>query len=143
MVRKRYQKSMSVLINCGPDSRKRRTPSKTCKFDLINGEAHSNVSGFSDRMLAECYKSILPNFQSDNEPAMWGAIFHQADLGKSTPCVTPALFLQECVNSTNQVCNILNISNLLMFHAPRKTLKLEIYAKKNIIRNNNCVGLIQ
>ena len=33
-------------------------PSKTCKFDLINGEAHSNVSGFSDRTQAECYKSI-------------------------------------------------------------------------------------
>ena len=45
-------------------------PSKTCKFDLINGEAHSNVSGFSDRTLAECYKSILPNFQNDTEPTM-------------------------------------------------------------------------
>ena len=55
-------------------------PSKTCKFDLINGEAHSNVSGFSDRTLAECYKSILPNFQNDTEPTMWGTIFHQADL---------------------------------------------------------------
>ena len=55
-------------------------PSKTCKFDLINGEAHSNVSGFSDRTLAECYKSILPNFQNDTELTMWGTIFHQADL---------------------------------------------------------------
>ena len=55
-------------------------PSKSCKFDLINGEAHSNVSGFSDRTLAECYKSILPNFQNDTEPTMWGTIFHQADI---------------------------------------------------------------
>ena len=55
-------------------------PSKTCKFDLINGEAHSNVSGFSDRTLAECYKSILPNFQNDTEPTMRGTIFHQADI---------------------------------------------------------------
>ena len=55
-------------------------PSKTCKFDLINGEAHSNVSDFSDRTLAECYKSILPNFQNDTEPTVWGTIFHQADL---------------------------------------------------------------
>ena len=45
-------------------------PSKTCKFDLINGEAHSNVSGFSDRTQAECYKSIIPNFQNDTEPTM-------------------------------------------------------------------------
>ena len=45
-------------------------PSKTYKFDLINGEAHSNVSGFSDRTLAECHKSILPNFQNDTEPTM-------------------------------------------------------------------------
>ena len=50
------------------------------KGDLINGEAHSNVSGFSDRTLAECYKSILPNFQNDTEPAMRGTIFHQADI---------------------------------------------------------------
>ena len=85
---------MSVLINCGPGSRKAtHPPSKTCKFDLINGEAHSSVSGFSDRTLAECYKSILPNFQNDTEPTMWGTISHQADisagarridLGKST-----------------------------------------------------------
>ena len=54
-------------------------PSKTCKFDLINGEAHSNVSGFSDRTLAECYKSILPNFQNDTETTMC-SIFHQADI---------------------------------------------------------------
>ena len=76
-------------------------PSKTCKFDLINGEAHSNVSGFSDRTLAECYKSILSNFQNDTEPTMWGTIFHQADLsggvrridlGKSTPAVQSFFF---------------------------------------------------
>ena len=55
-------------------------PSKTCKFDSINGEAHSNVSGFSDRTLAECYKKNLPNFQNDTEPSMWGTISHQADI---------------------------------------------------------------
>ena len=55
-------------------------PSKTCKFDLINGEVYSNVSGFSDRTLAECYKPILPNFQNDNERTMPGTIFHQADI---------------------------------------------------------------
>ena len=74
-------------------------PSRTCKFDLINGEVHSNVSGFSDRTLAECYKSILPNFQNDTEPTMWETIFHQADLsggvrridlGKSIHKHTPA-----------------------------------------------------
>ena len=45
--------------------------SKTYKFNSIDGEAHSNVSSFSDRTLAECYKSILPNFQNDTEPTMW------------------------------------------------------------------------
>ena len=59
----------------------------------MNGEAHSNVSGFSDRTLAECFKSILPNFQNDTEATMWGTILYQADisvgvrridLGKST-----------------------------------------------------------
>ena len=55
-------------------------PSKTYKFDLINGEAHSNVSGFSDRTLAECYKLILPNFQNDTEPTMRGTIFHKANI---------------------------------------------------------------
>ena len=43
-------------------------PSKTCKFHSIDGEAHSNVSSFSDRTLAECYKSILPNFLNNTEP---------------------------------------------------------------------------
>ena len=64
-----------------------------CKLHSIDGEAHSNVSGFSDRTLAECYKSIVPNFQNNTEPTMCGTIFHQADisagarridLGKST-----------------------------------------------------------
>ena len=57
------------------------------------------MSGFSDRTLAECYKSI-PNFQNDTEPTMRGTIFHQADisdisagarridLGKSSVSVT-------------------------------------------------------
>ena len=83
---------MSVLINCGPGSRKATHPRPSYKFDSIDGEAHSNVSGFSDRTLAECYKSILPNFQNDTEPTMWATIFNQAeisagarriDLGKS------------------------------------------------------------
>ena len=47
-------------------------PSKTCKFDLINvinGEAHSNVSGLSDPTLAECYKLILPTSKTTlNQP---------------------------------------------------------------------------
>ena len=80
-------------------------PSKTCKFDSIDGEAHSNVSGFSDRTLAECYKSILPSFQNDTEPIMWAdrTIFHQADilagarridLGKSN--TVSAMNLERC-----------------------------------------------
>ena len=40
--------------------------SKTCNFDSIDGEAHSNGSGFSDRTLAECYKSILPKRHWNN-----------------------------------------------------------------------------
>ena len=42
-------------------------PSTTCKFDLINGEGHSNVSGFSDRTLAEYYKSTLPNLGTSSQ----------------------------------------------------------------------------
>ena len=37
-------------------------PSRTCGFDSVDGEAHSN--GSCDRTLAECYKSILPIFQN-------------------------------------------------------------------------------
>ena len=52
------------------DKKSDATPSKNCKFHSIDGEAHSNVSGFFDRTLAECYKSILPNFQNDNEATL-------------------------------------------------------------------------
>ena len=68
---KRYQKSMFSYKLRPWFMKGDALPSKTCKFDSINGEAHSNVSGFSDRTLAECYKSILPNFQNDTESTMW------------------------------------------------------------------------
>ena len=38
---------------------------KTSRFVPTDGELHSNVSCFSHRTLAECYKSILPNFQNN------------------------------------------------------------------------------
>ena len=69
-------------------------PSKTCKFDSIDGEAHSNVSGFSDRTLNVTSRFFPTSKTTLNQPCGSDrTIFHQADilvgarridLGKST-----------------------------------------------------------